>query len=87
MASSLFQGRNSQANHPSTGYNGNTRPNAPLGADNGLLQRFQAFAQGITPQEAEKRLNGLLASGQMSKSQFNALATQAKQLMKLFGLK
>ena len=74
MASSLFQGRNSQHNNP-------------LGADNGLLQRFQAFAQGITPQEAEKRLNALLASGQMSKSQFNALANQAKQLMKLFGLK
>ena len=87
MASSLFQGRNSQAKHPSTGYNGNTRPNAPPAEDNGLLQRFQVFAQGITPQEAEKRLNALLASGQMSKSQFNALANQAKQLMKLFGLK
>lgn len=74
MASSLFP-RNSQQHS-----------NAP-GADGGLLQRFQAFAQGITPQEAEKRLNALLASGQMSKSQFNALASQAKQLMKLFGLK
>ena len=75
MASSLFQGRNSQQHS-----------NAP-DVDNGLLERFQAFAQGITPQEAEKRLNALLASGQMSKSQFNALANQAKQLMKLFGLK
>ena len=75
MASSLFPNRNSQQHS-----------NAP-GADGGLLGRFQAFAQGITPQEAEKRLNALLASGQMSKSQFNALATQAKQLMKLFGLK
>ena len=75
MASSLFQGRNSQQHS-----------NAP-GADGGLLQRFQTFAQGITPQEAEKRLNALLASGQMSKSQFNALATQAKQLMKFLGLK
>ena len=74
MASSLFQGRNSQ-------------PNNPPGADGGLLQRFQAFAQGITPQEAEKRLNALLASGQMSKSQFNALANQAKQFMKFIGLK
>ena len=74
MASSLFQGRNSQ-------------PNNPPAEDNGLLQRFQAFAQGITPQEAEKRLNALLASGQMSKSQFNALANQAKQFMKLLGLK
>ena len=87
MASSLFPNRNSQANHPNTGHNGNTRPNAPPGADDGLLQRFQAFAQGITPQEAEKRLNALLASGQMSKSQFNALANQAKQFMKLLGLK
>ena len=75
MASSLFPNRSRQQHS-----------NAP-GADNGLLGRFQAFAQGITPQEAEKRLNALLASGQMSKSQFNALANQAKQLMKLFGLK
>ena len=71
MASSLFQ-----------------RPqNRPSADDGGLLGRFQAFAQGITPQEAEKRLNALLSSGQMSRSQFNALANQAKQLMKLFGLK
>ena len=75
MASSLFQGRNSQQHS-----------NAP-GADGGLLQRFQAFAQGITPQEAEKRLNALLASGQISKSQLSALANQAKQFMKLLGLK
>ena len=74
MASSLFPSRNSQ-------------PNNSPGTDNGLLQRFQAFAQGITPQEAEKRLNSLLASGQMSKSQFNALASQAKAFMKFIGLK
>lgn len=71
MASSLFQ-----------------RPqNRPSADDGGLLERFQAFAKEITPQEAEKRLNVLLSSGQMSRSQFNALANQAKQLMKLFGLK
>ena len=71
MASSLFQ-----------------RPqNEPLAENNGLLQRFQDFAKGITPQEAEKRLNALLSSGQMSKSQFNALANQAKQFMKFIGLK
>ena len=75
MASSLFQGRNSQQHS-----------NAP-DADGGLLQRFQAFAQGITPQEAEKRLNALLASGQMSKSQLSALANQARQFMKFLGLK
>ena len=71
MASSLFQ-----------------RPqNNPQAEDNGLLQRFQDFAKGITPQEAEKRLNALLSSGQMSRSQFNALASQAKQFMKFIGLK
>ena len=75
MASSLFPNRSRQ------------QPNNSPGADGGLLQRFQAFAQGITPQEAEKRLNALLASGQMSKSQFNALANQAKQFMKFIGLK
>ena len=75
MASSLFQGRNSQQHS-----------NAP-GADGGLLGCFQAFAQGITPQEAEKRLNTLLASGQMSKSQLSALANQARQFMKFIGLK
>ena len=74
MASSLFP-RNSH------------QPNNPPGADGGLLQRFQAFAQGITPQEAENRLNTLLASGQISKSQFNALANQARQFMKFLGLK
>lgn len=74
MASSLFPNRNN--NH-----------NAPPNTDNGLLQRFQEFAKGITPQEAEKRLNALLASGQMSKSQFNALASQAKAFMKFIGLK
>ena len=71
MASSLFQ-----------------RPqNRPSADDGGLLQRFQAFAKEITPQEAEKRLNALLSSGQMSKSQFNALANQAKAFMKFIGLK
>ena len=71
MASSLFQ-----------------RPqNNPQVEDNGLLRRFQDFAKEITPQEAEKRLNALLSSGQMSKSQFKALANQAKQFMKFIGLK
>ena len=61
MASSLFPNRNNSHN-------------APPNTDNGFLQRFQEFAKGITPQEAEKRLNALLSSGQMSRSQFNALA-------------
>ena len=74
MASSLFQNRNNSHN---------TQPNT----DNGLLQRFQDFAKGITPQEAERRLNELLSSGRMSKQQFNSLANQAKAFMKFIGLK
>ena len=74
MASSLFQDRN---NHP------NNSPNANAG----LLQRFQEFAKGITPQEAERRINELLSSGRMSKQQFNSLANQAKSFMKFIGLK
>ena len=71
MASSLFQ-----------------RPqNNPSAENGGLLQRFQDFAKGITPQEAERRINELLASGQMSRSQFNNLANQAKAFMKFIGLK
>ena len=61
--------------------------NRPSAENNGLLQRFQDFAKEITPQEAEKRLNALLSSGQMSRSQFNTLANQAKAFMKFIGLK
>lgn len=74
MASSLFQNRNNSHN-------------APPNTDNGLLQRFQEFAKGITPQEAERRINELLSSGRMSKQQFNNLVNQAKNFMNFFGLK
>ena len=74
MASSLFPNRNNSHN-------------APPNTDNGLLQRFQEFAKGITPQEAERRLNELLSSGRMSKQQFNNLVNQAKNFMNFFGLK
>ena len=74
MASSLFQNRNNSHN-------------APPNTDGGLLGRFQDFAKGITPQEAERRLNELLSSGRMSKQQFNSLANQAKSFMKFIGLK
>ena len=74
MASSLFPNRNNSHN-------------APPNTDNGLLQRLQEFAKGITPQEAERRLNELLSSGKMSKQQFNNLVNQAKNFMNFFGLK
>ena len=74
MASSLFPNRSNQRSNPSD-------------ANNGLLQRFQEFAKGITPQEAEKRINDLLSSGQMSRQQFNSLVNQAKRFINFFGLK
>ena len=74
MASSLFPNRNNSHN---------ATPNT----DNGLLQRFQDFAQGITPQEAEKRVDELLRTGQMTKDQFNSLVAKARQFMNMFGLK
>ena len=72
MASSLFPQR--QQNR--------TTPN-----DNSVFSRFMQFAKGMSPQEAEKRIDGLLRSGQMTKDQFNALASRAKEFMSLFGLK
>ena len=74
MASSLFQ-------------NNRSNPNSPSDANAGLLQRFQEFAKGITPQQAERRINELLSSGQMSKEQFNSLVNQAKAFINFFGLK
>lgn len=74
MASSLFPSRNS-------------KPNNPTAEDGGLLRRFQDFAKGITPQEAEKRVDELLRTGQMTKDQFNSLVAKARQFMNMFGLK
>lgn len=74
MASSLFPNRSNQHSNPSD-------------ANNELLKRFREFAKGITPQEAEKRVNELLSSGQMSKEQFNSLVNQAKAFINFFGLK
>ena len=74
MASSLFQ--NNRSNH-----------NSPSDANAGLLQRFQEFAKGITPQQAEKQINELLASGKMTPEEFNQLVNKAKGFIKFFGLK
>lgn len=72
MASSLFPQR---------------QQNKSTANDNGVFSRFMNFAKGMSPQEAEKRIDGLLRSGQMTKEQFNALASRAKEFMNLFGLK
>ena len=52
-----------------------------------ILQEFQKFASGMTPEKARQQVEQLLASGQMSRQQFQQLQQQAKQLMQVFGQK
>lgn len=72
MASSLFPQR---------------QQNKSTANADGFLTRFMDFAKGITPQEAEKRVDELLRTGQMTKDQFNSLVAKARQFMNMFGLK
>lgn len=46
-----------------------------------MLAEFKKFAAGITPAQAEQRVQQLLASGQMSQTQYQQLQEQAKQFM------
>lgn len=52
-----------------------------------MLQEFQKFASGMTPEKARHQVEQLLASGKMSRHQFQQLQQQAKQLMQFFGQK
>ena len=60
----------------------------PQGGQNPLqmMQDFQKFASGMTPEKARKQVEQLLTSGKMSRQQFQQLQQQAKQLMQFFGL-
>ena len=51
-----------------------------------MLQEFQKFASGMTPEKARQQVEQLLASGKMSRQQFQQLQQQAKQLMQFLGL-
>jgi hypothetical protein len=46
-----------------------------------MLAEFKKFAAGITPAQAEQRIQQLLSSGQMSQTQYQQLQEQAKQFM------
>ena len=46
-----------------------------------MLAEFKTFAAGITPAQAEQKIQQLLASGQMSQAQYQQLQEQAKQFM------
>ena len=52
-----------------------------------MLQEFQKFASGMTPEKARQQVEQLLASGKMSREQFQQLQQQAKRLMQFFGQK
>ena len=52
-----------------------------------MMQELQKFASGMTPEKARQQVEQLLASGQMSRQQFQQLQQQAKQLMQVFGQK
>ena len=51
-----------------------------------MMQEFQKFASGMTPEKARQQVEQLLTSGKMSRQQFQQLQQQAKQLMQFFGL-
>ena len=51
-----------------------------------MLQEFQKFASGMTPEKARQQVEQLLASGKMSREQFQQLELQAKRLMQFFGI-
>ena len=51
-----------------------------------MLQEFQKFASGMTPEKARQQVEQLLSSGKMSRQQFQQLQQQAKQLMQFFGM-
>ncbi len=45
-----------------------------------MMQQFQKFAKGITPQGAKEQVEQLLQSGQMSQEQFQKLSQMANQM-------
>ena len=46
-----------------------------------MLAEFRRFAAGITPQQAQAKVEELLQSGQMSQEQFETLKKQAQDFM------
>nr|DAJ69272.1 MAG TPA: Short C-terminal domain [Caudoviricetes sp.] len=46
-----------------------------------MLAEFRRFASGITPQQAQAKVEELLQSGQMSQEQFENLKKQAQDFM------
>lgn len=52
-----------------------------------VLQQFQQFAKGMTPQQAQSLIMQKLNSGEISRQQFDNAKQQAQQFANLFGIK
>lgn len=48
-----------------------------------MIAQFRQFAKSMTPQKAQKQIEKMLASGQMSQAQLENLKQQAQSFMKL----
>lgn len=49
-----------------------------------MIQQFQRFRQGWTPQAAHQKINELLQSGQINQQQFEQAKAIAQQIQSLF---
>ena len=52
-----------------------------------LLQQFQQFAKGMSPQQAQQIIMQKLNSGEISKEQFENAKQQAQAFANMFGIK
>lgn len=49
-----------------------------------MIAQFRQFAKSMTPQKAQQQIEQMLASGQMSREQFESLRKQAISLQDFF---
>ena len=52
-----------------------------------LLQQFQQFAKGMSPQQAQQIIMQKLNSGEISREQFENAKQQAQAFANMFGIK
>lgn len=52
-----------------------------------MLQQFQQFAKGMTPEQAQNMILQKMNSGEISKEQFEDAMKKAKQFSNMFGIK
>ena len=76
MSNPIMQRLNHNAPTPKTGNN-------PMQ----LLQQFQQFAKGMSPQQAQQIIMQKLNSGEISKEQFENAKRQAQAFANMFGIK